>query len=238
MLKTSVLQRGQGKDLLFLHGYGASKECFLRQINYFSKFYRVTAFDFPGFGQSESPATAWSVGDYAVFTREKLNEWQIHTPCVVAHSFGARVAVKMAAGENCFEKMVLTGAAGIIPPRGVIYRMKVGAYRATKRLFPAYAERHFGSEEYKKLSPVERESYKKIVNEDLRYEAEKIDVPVLFIYGEKDTTTPVKSGMVYCSHVKDSQLCVMPECGHFAFLDDEISFNRITEEFLELKYDT
>lgn len=233
MPKTSVLQCGEGKDLIFLHGYGASKECFLQQINYFSRFYRVTAFDFPGFGESEPLTAAWSVGDYAEFTRRYLGELKIHRPCVVAHSFGARIAVKMAAEEDCFEKMVLTGAAGIILKRGIGYRLKVNAYRAVKRIFPAYAEKNFGSEEYKTLNFLQRESYKKIVNEDLRFAAEKICVPVLLIYGENDKTTPVKSGMVYCSHIKNSELCIMPDCGHFAFLDDAISFDRITEEFLE-----
>ena len=37
---------------MFLHGYLSSKESFYRQIEYFSRFYRVTAVDFIGFGKS------------------------------------------------------------------------------------------------------------------------------------------------------------------------------------------
>lgn len=218
-----------------MHGYGANKECFLPQINYFSRFYRVTAFDFWGFGASEPLSAPWPVGDYARQTKVLLNELQIDKPCVVAHSFGARVAVKMASEDpTAFKKLVLTGAAGIILNRGLSYKIKVASYRLVKKVFPAYAEKHFGSQEYRNLSPVMRESYKKIVNEDLREVAKNVKNPVLLVYGAEDKTTPVKAGEVYASLIADSRLEVMPRCGHFAFLDDVASFNQITEEFLEM----
>ena len=127
--------------MVFLHGYGANKECFLPQINYFSRFYRVTAFDFRGFGQSQPLTAPWSVSDYAEETREILKSLGVCRPSVVAHSFGGRVAVKLAAMDGTFfDKMVLTGAAGIILKRGAVYRLKIAAYRAVKRVFPSYAE--------------------------------------------------------------------------------------------------
>lgn len=175
----------------------------------------------------------WSVGDYADFTQTFLTDLGIENPYVVAHSFGARVAVKMAARGYPFEKLVLTGAAGIILNRNAAYRMKVRLYRTVKKFFPAYAEKRFGSAEYRSLSPVRKESYKKIVNEDLREDAKKIAAPVLLLYGEKDKTTPVRAGEIYCAAMQNARLCTMKGCGHFAFLDDAVLFNRKTEEFLE-----
>lgn len=232
-MKTSVLQCGAGEDLLFLHGYGATKECFLRQINYFSSFYRVTAFDFWGFGESSSPSSPWSLYDYAARTAELLREYGVRRPHVIAHSFGARVAIKAEAIEPTFRSLILTGAAGIRLGHGPLYRLKVGTYRAVKRVAPRFADRHFGSEEYRKLDPIARETYKKIVNEDLRDLAEKIGIPTLLIYGERDKTTPVRAGMIYCSRIRRSELCVLPDCGHFPFLDDEVTFDRVAEEFWE-----
>lgn len=233
-MKTSVLQCGSGKDLLFLHGYGANKEIFLPQINYFSRFYKVTAFDFWGFGNSAPIPSAWSVGDYAEQTKRLLQELNIVRPHVVAHSFGARVAIKTASEDSdAFEKIILTGAAGIILNRGMGYRMKVGLYRSVKKLFPEYAEKRFGSAEYRSLSPLMRESYKKIVNEDLRSAAKAVRNPVLLVYGEKDKTTPVEAGKIYCSTMENGRMEILSRCGHFAFLDDVTSFNQITEEFLE-----
>ena len=42
----SFIRKGDGKDLVFLHGYLSSKEAFLPFLDYFSGRYRVTAFDF------------------------------------------------------------------------------------------------------------------------------------------------------------------------------------------------
>ena len=109
--------------------------------------------------------------------------------------------------------------------------MRVKTYKLVKRCAPKYAERHFGSAEYKMLSPVMRESFKKIVNEDLREDAEKIACPVLFITGERDEETPVSSARIYASAVEGSSLLIMENCGHFAHLDDPLRFNLAAEEF-------
>lgn len=228
-----VWQAGQGKDLLFLHGYLAAKESFYPQLNYFSRFYRVTALDFPGFGESGPLTQPFSVGDYADWTERFLKEENIVFPHVIAHSFGGRVAVKCASRGDIFDKMVLCGCAGIVPKRGARYRLRVGAYRLVKKFAPRYAEAHFGSEEYRTLPPVMRESYKKIVNEDLRGDAEKIARPVLFVNGDKDDQTPLSSIAVYLSRIRGSRLFVMKGCGHFAHLENPSEFNLAVEEFLQ-----
>ena len=228
---TGVIQCGRGKDLVFLHGYLASKESFYPQIEYFSKFYRVTALDFPGFGQAQPLESAYSVGDYADWTERFLKEAGIVNPYVIAHSFGGRVAVKCLSRGNLFERAVLCGCAGIIPKRTLRYKIRVKTYRLVKKFAPRYAEKKFGSSEYKTLSPLMKESYKKIVNEDLREDATKIRVPVLFINGEKDEETPLSSIQIYQRAIAGSQVTVLRSAGHFAHLDNPLAFNLAAEEF-------
>ncbi len=231
-MNISRLRMGEGRDLVFLHGYLASKESFAPQIEYFSRFFRVTAFDFPGFGKSDPIPAAWSVSDYADWTESFLREEGIVSPYVIAHSFGGRVAIKCLA-RGLFGRAVLCGCAGIVPERTLAYRAHVRAYRIVRRVFPRMAERRFGSREYRALSPVMRESYKKIVNEDLREEAERIRVPVLLVSGEKDADTPVSYAEIFHRHIGGSGLLVLKGCGHFAHLDDPVSFNLAAEEFLQ-----
>ncbi len=231
-MNVSVLCRGEGRDLVFLHGYLSTKESFFPQIEYFSNFYRVTAFDFPGFGKSDPIPAAWSVGDYAVWTEEFLKEKGISFPLVIAHSFGGRVAVKCLA-KGLFDRAVLCGCAGIVPKRTLRYYAHVYTYKFVRKIAPMYAKTHFGSPEYRTLSPLMRESYKKIVNEDLREEARQISRPVLFINGEKDTATPPSSAKIYQDCVAGSKRIIMRGCGHFAHLDDPLAFNLAAEEFFD-----
>lgn len=218
--------------MLFLHGYLSSKEAFARQIEYFSRFYRVTALDFIGFGQSAPLSAAYSVGDYAAWLYEVIGALRLKKPHVVAHSFGCRVAVKLASEQgSAFDKIVLTGPAGIIVKRGIAYRMKVGTYRLVKKFAPAFAEKRFGSAEYRTLSPIMKESYKKIVNEDLRSCARRVNNPLLILEGDRDTVTTRKEAEIYLSCFQNAKLCFLSG-GHFAFVEDPLTFNLLTEEFL------
>ena len=218
--------------MVFLHGYLSSKEAFTAQIAYFSRFYRVTAFDFLGFGGSKALTEAFSVADYAAWTKEVLTLLKVEKPHVIAHSFGCRVAVKMVAQDSqAFDKILLTGPAGILSNRGLAYRLKVKSYRLVKKFAPTFAEKKFGSVEYRSLSPIMKESYKKIVNEDLREEAKRIKNPTLIVEGEVDKTTPLAEAQVYLQSLQNGRLHCM-QGGHFAFAEYPFEFNLIAEEFL------
>ena len=210
----------------------SDKQAFSLQIRYFSQFYRVTAIDFLGFGNSAKLSSAYSVTDYANWTKEVLTALGLHRPHVVAHSFGCRVAVKSAMlFPDSFDKIVLTGPAGIILPRGKGYKIKVWTYRLCKKFFPRFAERRFGSKEYRLLSPIMKESYKKIVNEDLRIDASKVTSPVLILEGEQDTVTTMQEAEIYEKAFPNARLKTL-RGGHFAFVDNPLQFNLLTEEFL------
>ncbi len=232
-MKLSLVQRGEGRDLVLLHGYLSCKESFAPQIAYFSRRFRVTALDFPGFGGAGELPGAWSVADYADWLQDALAALCIGQPYVLAHSFGGRVAVKCLSRGDAFSKAVLAGCAGILPRRTLSYRVRVKTYRLVRRFAPAFAERRFGSAEYRTLSPLMRESYKRIVNEDLRADAAKIAVPVLFIHGICDRAVPPASVRVYLSCVKGSRVFWMEDCGHFAHLENPLAFNAAAEEFLQ-----
>ena len=231
-MNIAYLRRGEGKDLVFLHGYLSCKESFYPQIGYFSRHFRVTAPDFPGFGKSDRLPAAWSVGDYADWLEGFFKEQGIVFPYVIAHSFGGRVALKCLA-RGLIDRAVLTGCAGIVKKRTMAYRIRVGGYRLVKRVSPRFAEAHFGSREYRSLSPLMRESYKKIVNEDPREEAGRIARPVLYLYGERDKETPLSSGRILHECTAGSKLAVFKGCGHFAHLEEPLLFNLAAEEFLD-----
>ena len=217
---------------MLLHGYLSSKEAFTAQMEYFSKFYRVTAIDFLGFGHTMALTKPFSVDDYAQWLKDVMLKLRIKKPHVIAHSFGCRVAIKAASEDaQLFDKIVLTGPAGIIVNRGFKYKCKVRLYRLVRRFFPRFAERRFGSKEYRSLPPMMKESYKKIVNQDLRDCAAKVKNQVLIVQGESDGVTTMQEAKVYERALVNGRLVTMPG-GHFAFVERPIIFNLTVEEFL------
>ncbi|MGN1235404.1 MAG: alpha/beta fold hydrolase, partial [Christensenellaceae bacterium] len=128
------------------------------------------------------------------------------------------------------------GCPGVVR-HGMGYRLKVGAYRLVKKFAPAFAEQTFGSGEYRSLSPIMKESYKLIVNEDLVEAAKQIASPVLFVYGKQDKTTPARRMEPLFAATKNAERAILPGCGHFAFLDDPVRFRMAVEVFLTAKGD-
>lgn len=220
--------------MLLLHGYLSSKESFYYQVRALEQdgFY-VVAPDMPAFGASSPIETAWSVGDYANWLKSFIAAESICGCSVIAHSFGARVVFKLLAEEeDVVERLIITGGAGLVKPRSPEYMRRIKRYRRVKKLFPRYAERHFGSSEYRSLPPVMKESYKLIVNEDLRGCAGKISVPTLLVYGRGDTVTPPdEEGEIFHSVIKGSRLEII-EGGHFCFSENSAAFNKLMLEFL------
>lgn len=219
--------------MLLLHGYASQKESFYYQTKYFCENYKVTAPDFPGFGASAPIDSAWSVGDYAEWLYDFIRAAKLERPHIIAHSFGARVAIKLLSKQpDAAEKLLITGGAGIVKERSPDYIRRVKRYRRVKKLFPKYAEKHFGSEEYRRLTPLMKDSYKKIVNEDLKGAAAKIKNKTLLIYGSDDGVTPPdEEGAIFNSLIEGSRLYIMEGCGHFCFCQKPELFNRAALEF-------
>ena len=219
--------------MIFLHGYGSKKESFHYQRNFFCRNFLYVAPDFPCFGGSEGYEKPFSVGDYAIWLEKFLKKINVARAYFVAHSFGARVAFKLFSerAELC-EKLVIAGGAGLVKPRSKKYLKRVALYRRVKRLFPRFAERRFGSEEYRRLDPLRRESYKLIVNEDLQNCAKKIACPTLLLYGEDDTVTPYdEEGKTFLDLISASRL-VKCRGAHFGFCEFPNEYNELIFDFL------
>ena len=232
--KIAYLQEGQGEELLFLHGYLSCKESFYYQLQQLKMHYRVTAVDLVGFGKSDALTEPWSVADYARHTLAILQGLQIERTHILAHSFGGRIALWLLANmPEKFDRAILTGCAGLIPKRNLKYHLKVKGYNLCKKIFPNFAERHFGSAEYRTLSPIMRESYKKIVNEDLFDCLAKIKSEVLYIFGEKDSATPLYMADILQANTPNAKLEVIEGGSHYCFCEQVALFNTLALQFLQ-----
>ena len=224
---------GKGKIVLMLHGWGADLSTFDNLAEQLQEQFRVIRLDLPGFGGSDKPRTAWSVGDYSHFTYkflDKLNIGSFYT--VIAHSFGGRVAIKGAATSELEpEKIVLMGSAGVKPAMTVkrtFYKIiaKIGrvitSFPGLSKLRPALRRRLYGSvnaTDYLETSSVMRRVFLNVINEDLKQYAADINCPTLLVWGEQDSSTPLKDGKILHDLIKDSKLKVIPAAGHFVYDD-------------------
>ncbi len=226
------MDKGDGKAVLFLHGYLSCKESFIYQTEVFSKKYRVIAPDMTGFGNSDKMEYPYSLDDYVNEIYSLITSLKLESYSIVAHSFGVRVAIKLSLKDKRVDKLVITGGAGLKPRRSLKYYFKVYSYKVLKLFLKKDKLKNFGSSDYKKLSPVMKESFIKIVNEHLDGVANKINNQTLILHGELDRETPLYLAKRFNKKIKNSTLKIIKGAGHFAFIDDPNAFNFYLSGFL------
>lgn len=217
--------KGNGEKLVvFLHGWGAGSEMFLPLAKEIYKEGNSFLFiDFPPFGKSEEPKTVWTIQDYKAMTlqiiQHTLDEQNYTSLDIISHSFGGRIAILLASeNELKLNKLILIGAAGIKPKRGLIYKTKVLKYKIFKKFAPQKAA-NMGSEDYKKLSSTMKQTFKNIVNTDLTSLCDKISCQTLIIYGQKDKETPIYMAKKLHKSIKNSKLIIVNGAHHFVYLE-------------------
>ncbi len=175
----------------------------------------------------------YALSDYLEEVKEYMYKFGIVQPSVVAHSFGARIVIKGASEEKqLFNKLVLTGAAGLKSKPTVKRTLKKLAFNVAKKFFSKEKLTRFYSSDYNNLSPIMQKSFIKIVTEHLDDRLEYIENPTLLVFGDKDRETPLYMAKRLNRGIKNSKLLVIKGAGHFCFIDSPIKFNGEVREFL------
>lgn len=238
---------GEGKPIVLLPGWGARIESYGVVPSVLSQRFRVIALDLPGFGESPVPNRPWSAHDYADFVAAFLRDLDPGPVALVGHSHGGRVSISFAARyPDRLDKLVLVDSAGIVPPRGLAYHLRVRAVKTGRWLLSApplapirdratsALYRAAGSGDYNAaMDPILRATLVRCVNEDLRGLLPTIPVPTLLVWGSNDRDTPLRDAKLIESLMPDAGLVVFEGAGHFSYLERPDQFCRIVGHFVE-----
>lgn len=221
-----------GKDIVLLHGWGQNIEM-MKPLGDGLQDFHITIIDFPGFGESDEPKTSLTIYNYVEILEELLDSLNIHKPILMGHSFGGRVAILYAA-RNTTEKLVLFGAPCVRHERK---SLKESILKAAKKIpgmnkIGEYAKKYIGSADYRKASPVMRETLVNVINEDLSNYAKKIQCPTLLIWGTNDTEAPIQEARELEALLVDGGLIELPGLSHYAYLEALPQVINILHNFL------
>lgn len=225
----NYIQYGEGKDIIFLHGWGGSTDSFLAVAKRFSPRFRVTLVDFAGFGKTAEPTRPMTVADYANDVLGLMQELNIKKATLVGHSFGGRVAIEIAAKHgHLVDKIVLVDSAGLKPRRSISYYFKVAVHKLRLKLGLKGLK---GSKDYSKLSPVMKQTFKNIVNYNQKPLLSHINGGTAIFWGKNDKETKPYMARVFHRRISGSALFWL-DGGHFAYLEDGRAFMAILSAFL------
>jgi pimeloyl-ACP methyl ester carboxylesterase len=116
---------GDGAEaLLLIHGMAGSSETWRAVIPQLSKNYRVVAPDLLGHGQSAKPRGDYSLGAFAVWLRDLLDELGISRATIVGQSLGGGVAMQFIYQHPDYcQRLILISSGGLGPDVGWTLRL-------------------------------------------------------------------------------------------------------------------
>lgn len=230
--------------VLALHGWGRTHRDFdavLRPAG--GAELAAVAVDLPGFGATPAPEEPWGSADYAVCVGALFEE--LAGPVVVvAHSFGGRVAVHLAATRpEAVRALVLTGVPllRLAPPRrpSLSYRTLRAVHRAgllgDERM--ERARRRYGSADYAAATGVMRQVHSRVVAESYEAQLDTITCPVTLVWGEDDTTVPLAVAHGALARLRDgnaesAELVTVQRAGHLVPLSSPAALRDAVERQL------
>lgn len=215
--------------VVLVHGWGHSHANMLPLAQAMPRGTRSVLLDLPGFGAAPPPPGAWGTEDYA----DAVAEWLAGSSAVrriwVAHSFGCRVGLQLAARHpELIDGLFLIAAAGLPPRRSPAARLRIAvrrwAFRLARGLTPEGPARdrlreRFGSADYRQAGAL-RPILVKAVGEDLSDVARAVRCPALLVYGDRDTETPPELGTRFNGLMPGSRLVVLRGFDHWSVLTD------------------
>lgn len=234
----------EGAPVVIMHGWGCDHTTVRSIAAILEPGMRVINVDLPGHGASSEPENVWGVEEYTQLVEGLIKELNLKAPALIGHSFGGRVAILLSS-RNEVGKVMLVDAAGVKPKRPLKWYWKVYKFKLAKQfmLLIYGKERGMkkieemrnrkGSADYRNASPRMKQILSKCVNEDLKHVMPGIKSPVLLVWGEEDTATPLSDAKTMEKLMPDAGLVSFPGCGHYSFLDNPIGFKAVAKEFFK-----
>lgn len=232
---------GKGKDLILLHGWGLDSSSFWPDVDLLKDTFTLWLLDLPGHGRSDVPPSTFTITNYKNIIEQFIEEQKISKPIVLGHSFGGRIAIKLASeNPKLLEKIILEDSAGISTKLGIkniffqiiakLVKYLIPDIFNLKELLRVKVYKILKSD-YKDIGAL-KETFKESIREDLTEDLKKIPIEVLIIWGEKDKTTPLKDGKRMYQLIKNSKLVVMEEMGHAPHITDPERFAKYVSDFI------
>lgn len=247
--------QGQGRELVFIHGFSGSKDDFSGVSRRLSRDYRTLIYDLRGHGDSSSKEP-YSLGALAQDLRELLEYLLFKNPVLVGFSLGAQVALEYSRTFSGIRGLVLVDSSpkllkGGSPEIGIYSKEDLEeSLELMKRDLYSFYKGFLGrilmdksSRELEDLidkrrpvldklySPGLTELWQDMVNRDFTGYLERVQVPTLIIRGEH-SIYPRKVAEYMRDSVRNSELLEFKDCTHQLILENPRGFQEALRDFM------
>ena len=248
-----AIEEGEGRTVVFLHGYPLNHSMWLPQLDAVSEHHHVVLLDLPGFGLAEESPVPDSLVGFSEEVYLSVTSRFPRSVVVVGHSFGGYVALQLVHDHpEIISGLVLTNTRSD-PDTAEAKEKRLETVRrlenpsqgldveATTRGLLAPARWSSGgplTESVRSMvrsarAPAIRGALAAIANRpDLTPVLSTIQVPTLVVWGEEDQLIPPSQTQSMVTHLSRGVGAGIPGAGHLPSLEAPELFGRALAEFL------
>lgn len=256
--KTAYFECGQGEPLLLLHGSGPGVSGWTNWngvMEALSENFHVIVPDIAGFGFTEfKEATEYDIKFWVNHLVEFMDAIGIDKASLIGNSFGGAVGLGLSLfAPQRLNKMVLLGtpAGTFIQTPGLagawLYEPSPENMRELMSMFPydktlitdqlvqsryEASARAGAQDALRKLLPKPNEQGETIVKGFPEAALQKINSPALVLHGREDRVVPLQCGQTLVANIKNSDMYVFGQCGHWVQTEQREKFLEIVNVFL------
>ena len=217
------VEQGSGEPLVLLHGNGEDSSYFQRQMEYFSREYRVIAVDTRGHGQSPRGEKPFTLPQFAEDLKGFMDENKIEKAHILGFSDGGNIALLFALRyPEMVGKLILNGAN--LSPAGVkrTYQIPIIIGYGIVSAISAFDKGATAKKELLGLM---------VTQPDISpSELSTLPTPTLVIAGTRDMIKTSHTRLI-ASSIPGAKLCLL-EGGHFIAAKSPRAFNEAVLNFL------
>jgi len=255
--KIVYAEGGTGDTIIMVHGFGGSKDNWLKIAKYFTPNYRVIIPDLPGHGESSKPQNA-NYNHMSQFERLNLfaKELKLTKFHLVGNSMGGNIAGNYAADyPEMVNTLALFDAAGVNPPikselfmllekgKNPLVVEEVNDYeKFLAFVFVKPPQSPAVINQYLEQQAIEYTPLKKKIGNDiwadlfiLGEKLNKITAPTLIVWGDSDRVFHKSSVPIFEKNIKNSKSVIIKECGHLPMMEKPKETASIYQDFLKGK---
>lgn len=243
--EVSMMRRGAGEPLLFLHGArGASQ--WLPYMEALSSDFEVFVPEHPGFGKSEMPPWLDNIGDLAYFYLDFMEALGLKGVHLLGTSLGGWIAAETAVrNQTSLATLTLVASAGLHVkgvPKGDMFMWPLPELARNLFYNAKYAEWMLlaePSEEEQNLQLKNRLTTAKlgwqprIYNPHLAKWLHRITIPTQVLWGANDKLIPAPYATAYRDAIPGARQIIFEECGHLPQIEKPQEFVAAVTGFLK-----
>lgn len=244
---------GEGKPVLFIHGFAEDSTIWQNQVTRFKEEYKLIVPDLPGSGKSDFIPEVFSMDDHAEMLKDLLTEEKTGDAIIVGHSMGGYIAMAIAEKyPEMLKRLCLFSSSAAADTdekkesrrKSIQFIKQNGSLKflqqATPNLFSDFTKEknHDLVQEiinrYSNFNPNSLVHYYEamIQRPDRTEVLRKIARPVMIIAGEQDQAIPVKLSQEQSYLPELSYFRILTNSGHMGMLEEPGNSNLFLEKIL------